>query len=272
MKRIVFTFLSAITLVANAQTKADVQQLPIKADNTEIKIDGELTEWWHQFQTYNKTCEITYSVANSSDYLYLAIQAKDVEIIQKIITGGIAITINTDGKKDKNGLVITFPFYGKDKSHPYLNLEKRKEINADKANYNVRKDSLINSGNAKIKAAFKFIGISGLKSINEEIIPIYNGEGIAAAGMLDNSLYYDFELSVPLKLLAFNSNPQKLAYNIKLNGLAFGGSDLKVMRDRFLTFKGSDGKDYMLGDATPRNWSLATPSDFWGEYTLAKFK
>lgn len=257
--------------MANAQTPAGVQQLPIKTDNTEIKIDGKLTEWGHQLQTYNKTCEISYSIANSGDYLYLAIHATDVEIIQKIITGGISITINTNGKKDKNGLVITFPVYEKGKSHPYLNLEKPKEFNGDKANYKARLDSLITNGNTKIKAAFKFISISGLKSITDEMIPIYNVEGIAAAAMLDNSLYYNFELSVPLKLLASNSIPEKLAYNIKLNGFAFGGSDLKMVRDRFLVYKGSDGKDYMVGDATPRNWSLATPTDFWGEYTLAKW-
>jgi hypothetical protein len=270
VKRIVFIFLSAITFAASAQISTDVQQLPIRADNAEVKIDGKLTEWGHKLLTYNKTCEISYSVANSNDHLYLAVQATDVEIIQKIITGGIAFTINTNGKKDKGGLVITFPVYEKGKSHPYLNLDKQKEIKEDNVSYKVRLDSLINSGNAKIKSAFKFIGISGLKNITEGMIPIYNAEGIAAAAMLDNSMYYNFELSVPLKLITANSKPEKLAYNIQLNGLAFGGSDLKVMRDRFLVFKGADGKDYMLGDATPRNWSLATPSNFWEEYTLAK--
>jgi hypothetical protein len=272
MRILTFILLSPICLAASAQTPADVQQVPMRADNAEMKIDGKITEWGHRLLTYNKACEIKYSIANSSDYLYLAIQATDVEIIQKIITGGLTFTINTNGKKDKNGLIITFPVYEKGKSHPYLNLENQKEIKDDKANYNARLDSLINSGNAKIKSAFKFIGIAGLKNVTEEMIPIYNAEGLAAAAMLDNSLYYNFELSVPLKLLATGSKPEKLAYNIRLNGLAFGGSDLKMVRDRFLVFKGADGKDYMLGDATPRNWSLATPSEFWAEYTLAKFK
>jgi len=271
MKLLAFLLLSAILcFVASAQTSNDIQQVGIRADNAEMKIDGKLTEWGHRLQTYNKACEIRYSMANSSDYLYLTIQATDIEIIQKIITGGVAFTINTNGKKDKNGLVITFPVYEKGKSHPYLNLDKQKEINDDKANYSMRTDSLVNSGNAKIKAAFKFIGIAGSKDITEEMIPIYNTEGIAAAAMLDNSLYYNFELSVPLKLINANSNPEKLSYNIRLNGLAFGGTDLKMVRDRFLVFKGADGKDYMVGDATPRNWSLATPSHFWGEYALAK--
>nr|WP_294793404.1 hypothetical protein [uncultured Mucilaginibacter sp.] len=271
MKVLASILLSAITFVATAQTSTEVKQIGIRADNAEVKIDGKLMEWGHQLYTYNKACEIRYSIANSRDYLYLAIQATDVEIIQKLITGGLAFTINTNGKKDKNSLVITFPVYEKGKSHPYLNLEKPKEINGDKANYSMRLDSLISSGNSKITNAFKFIGISGLKNITDEMIPIYNVEGISAAAMLDNSLYYNFELSIPLKLIAGNSRPEKLLYNIRLNGLAFGGSDLKMVRDRFLVFKGSDGKDYMLGDATPRNWSLATPSDFWGEYTLAKF-
>lgn len=271
MKVLVFIVLSAITFVVSAQNPTDVQQMGIRADNNEVKIDGKLTEWDHRLPAYNKACEIRYSIANSRDHLYLAIQATDKEIIQKIITGGLAFTINTDGKEGKGGFVITFPVYEKGKSHPYLNLDKQKEVKGDKANYTLLLDSLVNSGNAKIKSAFKFIGISGIKNITEEMIPVYNAEGIAAAAMLDNSLYYNFELSVPLKLITANSKLEKLWYNIRLNGLAFGGSDLKMVRDRFLVFKGSNGKDYMLGDATPRNWSLATPSDFWGEYTLAKF-
>lgn len=270
MRKTILIILSIATFVnAYAQKLPNTQQVSLRVP-ANVKIDGKTGEWGSGLQAYNKGTEIYYTIANNAEYLYLTVQATDIEIIQKIITGGLAFTINTSGKKEKNDIVITFPVYEKGKSHPYLNMEKQKEIKGDKATYNVRLDSLINSGNAKIKTAFKFIGISGLKNITEEMIPIYNAEGISAAGMLDNSLYYNFELSVPLKLLTKGSNPEKLAYNIKLNGLASGGSDLKVMRDRFLVFKGADGKDYMLGDATPRNWSLATPSSFWGEYTLAR--
>jgi hypothetical protein len=261
--------LAALFSTAAAQKPPNTQQVSLRVP-ANVKIDGKTGEWGSELQAYNKGTEIYYTIANNAEYLYLTVQAADIEIVQKIITGGLAFTINTSGKKEKNDVVITFPVYEKGKSHPYLNLEKQKEIKGDKANYNVRLDSLINSGNAKIKTAFKFIGVSGLKNIAEEMIPIYNAEGIAAAAVLDNNLYYNFELSVPLKLLPTGSNPAKLSYNIQLNGLAFGGSDLKVMRDRFLVFKGADGKDYMLGDATPRNWSLATPSSFWGEYTLAR--
>jgi hypothetical protein len=87
------------------------------------------------------------------------------------------------------------------------------------------------------------------------------------AGMFDSNVNYNFELAIPLKLLNGASN---FSYNIQLNGYAYNGTNLEAIRDRFLTYIGADGERYMLGEPTPRNWSLATPSSFWGEYTLAK--
>jgi len=270
MKAILFILLSILWLGANAQNSPGVQQISLRADAAEIKVDGKLTEWDDALQAYNKICEISYSIANSPDYLYLAVQAKDPQIIKKIIVGGLAFTINTSGtKKDKNAAVITFPFYEKGQNHPYVTLETASEIKKGDANYQLRWDSLINTSNSKIKSGYKFIGTSGLKNIAEEMIPVYNTEGISAAAMLDNNLHYNFELAIPLKLLNDSSTLKTLAYNIKLNGHAFGGSDLKDS-GRFVMWIGRDGQNYRMEDSSPRSWSLASPTDFWGEYTLAK--
>jgi hypothetical protein len=270
MRILTLFFFWAICFSAFAQKLPNVQQVSLRAP-TSVKVDGKVTEWGEKLQAYNNGIEIYYTIANDKDYVYLIVQATDRQIIEKIIAGGLAFTINTGGnKKDKNDLVITFPVYEKGKSHPYFMLGKATEIKKDAANYAVRWDSLKNASNDKIKTAFKFIGTSGLKGIADEMIPIYNAEGISAAAMLDDNLYYNFELAVPLKLLRANLTLKSLAYNIRLNGYAYGGSDLKVVRDRFLTFTGADGKSYIMEDSSPRSWSLASATDFWGEYTLAK--
>ena len=270
MKRIAI-FLSIVLFFgsAHAQKLPNVQLVSLRAP-ANVKIDGKLTEWG-ELKAYNKTCEIFYSIANDNENLYLTVQATDEQIIGKIVGGGIAFTINNSGnKKGKTDAVVTFPLYVEGKSNPYLMLGSIKEIKRDAANSSFLLDSLKNSANNKIKSSFKFIGTSGLKDINAEAISVYNTEGISVAAMLDDKLYYNFELAVPLKLIVGNLTPKSFTYNIRLNGPAFGGSDLKLVRDRFLTFTGRDGKNYMMDDASPRSWSLASPSDFWGEYTLAK--
>jgi hypothetical protein len=247
-----------------------VQQASLQAPSG-VKVDGKLTEWGDKFEAYNKGTEIYYSIANNKDYLYLTVQAKDHQIIKKIIVGGLAFTIKVSGnKKDKSGTVITFPRYQKGQNYPYVMLEISTEITKDVSNYTRRWDSLVNTSNNKIKSGFKFIGTSRLKDVAEEIIPIYNTEGILAAAMLDDKLYYNFELAVPLKLLTGSSANKSLAYNIKLNGHAFGGSDLRDQGGRFVAWTGSDGYNYRMEDTSPRSWSLASATDFWGEYTLAK--
>ena len=270
MKALSFLFLSVLCIGAYAQNLPNVQQVSLRAP-ANVKVDGKVTEWGDKLQAYNNGIEISYTVANDKDYVYLIVQAADRQIIEKIIAGGLAFTINTGGnKKDKNDPVITFPVYEKGKGRPYFMLGKATEIKKDVANYAVRWDSLKNASNDKIKTAFKFIGTSSLKDLAEDMIPIYNSERISAAAMLDDNLYYNFELAVPLKLLGANLTLKSLAYNIRLNGYAYGGSDLKVVRDRFLTFTGADGKNYVMEDASSRSWSLASATDFWGEYTLAK--
>jgi len=37
-----------------------------------------------------------------------------------------------------------------------------------------------------------------------------------------------------------------------------------------ITYIGRDGNKYLVGLATPENMIIAYPTDFWGEYTLAK--
>jgi len=55
-----------------------------------VRIDGKITEWGN-FQAYNPATEISYTMANDNDKLYLVCSATQPEVIQKIIEGGINI-------------------------------------------------------------------------------------------------------------------------------------------------------------------------------------
>jgi hypothetical protein len=268
MRSCLTILLSVACFSTYAQKLPVVQQTSLPA-SANVKVDGKLNEWNEKLEAYNAVTEVYYRIANNKDHLYLTVRVTDHDIIKKIIVGGLAFTIKKNGnKKDKDGAVITFPAYQQGQNHPFITLETASEIEKDAANYASRWDSLINTSNNRIKGGFKFIGTSGLKDINDEMIPVYNADGIFAAAMLDDNLYYNFELAVPLKLLPGSSALKSFTYNIKLNGHAFGGSDLKD-NGRFVMWV-RDGYNYRMDDSSPRSWSLASSTDFWGEYTLAK--
>src|ERR1700744_4874348 len=117
-------FLSAICLTANAQKLPNVQPAGIRAP-ADIKMDGKTTEWNNQFQAYNRATDIYYTLANDDDHLYLTVQATIPDIINKIIGGGITLTIQKSGKKnDKDGISITYPIFTKE-NRPSLGISRR---------------------------------------------------------------------------------------------------------------------------------------------------
>ena len=271
---VIMVILIGAASTANAQKLPTVQQTSVWAPST-IKIDGKAIEWGNKFQAYNKTTEVYYTVANDDNKLYLVVQATDETIIRKIVIGGITLTINkTANKNDKNGMAISFPKY--DKRYPalFLILNNRPELTKDTVKNRIQSDSSKNEYNKQIAAKFKMIDVRGLKGIasaEDDMISVYNEDGINAAALFDNKIHYTYELAVPLKYLGIDNKSVKFNYNIKLNGeLPSGSQVVDVGRPDLIMFTGSDGKNYLIGKATPENLTLSYPTDFWGEYTLAK--
>ena len=92
------TLTMCIGLTANAQKLPNVQPAGIYAP-ADVKVDGKATEWNNQLQAYNKSTAVFYTMANNNDNLYLAVQATDKTIIDKILVGGITLTISSNDKK-----------------------------------------------------------------------------------------------------------------------------------------------------------------------------
>ena len=93
---------------AKAQKLSDIQEGSVWAPT--VKVDGKLTEWESRFKANNKSTNLTYTIANDAKNLYLAIQSKEVTNNNKIMLGGITLTVNPTGKKnDKDGFKLTYP-------------------------------------------------------------------------------------------------------------------------------------------------------------------
>lgn len=83
-------------LSARAQKQPQVQQVNMRAP-ANVKTDGKLAEWGN-LQAYNSSTQVYYTIANDDERLYLALQVKSLEMIKKVLVGGITFTVNKSGK------------------------------------------------------------------------------------------------------------------------------------------------------------------------------
>jgi len=262
-------FLISISFASIAQKLPNVQpSTGLRAPAT-IKVDGKADEWNDTFQAYNHATDIFYTIANDDDKLYLTLQATDPVIAKKIL-GGVKLTLNKSGKrKDDHPITITFPVYNAksySKISPLLN-----KMASNKRN-NVDNDSLKYLINGELATGEKEIGISGIKGITDTLISIYNSQGIKAITQVDNKGALTYELAIPLKLVDVNENA-KLLYNILLKGTKTVNNSHSVTMDDGETMvvvnkKKSDNMS--TAQIIEEFETLDTPTDFWGEYTLAK--
>lgn len=254
---ITFIAVTAQVYFAAAQKLPVTQQVSLRAPAT-LKIDGKATEWDGQFQAYNKTEEIYYTMANDDENIYLVVHTIKPRMVEKILRNGLTLTVNNTAKKSndaKENAMITYPLI----KGSYVADILRKT--GDKANYYsgapfpevlTRTDSTVELANKIVMAQATSINF---KSSNEpaDVISIYNEQHVKVAVAFDSKGGYTYELAVPLKYLGL-TDASKFSYNIKLNAY--------------------ETPSY-FSDKVTKEWTNADPdlssvTDFWGEYTLAK--
>jgi hypothetical protein len=244
----------------NYKKLKDVQAESLRTPSP-IKVDGKLGEWNDNFQAYNRNTRLIYVLSNDNKNLYLTAKSNDFTTVAKIISGGICLSINTDGKKkEQDAYSVTFPV-----------IENPQRLAGGLGNRfgnrNAAADTqLMNAVHERAIIAAKQIRVLGFKNITDTLISIYNEHSIKAAINFDATGALTFELAIPLKSMDLSAdNPKEFAYNIKLNGLQinFGGGG-----------GGAPGGGGGPGGPGGRNaidfLDLVTPSDFWAKYTLAK--
>jgi len=271
--------ISSFDLLAQQSLK-DVQVTHVWAPE-KVKIDGLLKEWNDSFQAYNKHTRLYYTLSNNDKYLYLAVTSTDAGNINKIVAGGITLTINTGGKKkEKDGYSITFPLAGKSAGRGPSG-GRRDNRQGPRSLPAVTDTTAIAASRKQLIASSKEIKVLGFAGIADTLISIYNEYGIKAAIGYDTLGNYNYELAVPVKLLEISSGqPMEIAYNIKVNGLTVNGGNA-MGRAGAGGFGGVSGGSRGGGGQRGGNGGggrnggvdfedLASPSDFWGKYTLAK--
>lgn len=277
-KHTIFKILTPVLLLVTEVYPSRAQNLPRIQQNSlrvplNTKIDGKATEWGEKFEAYNNSTEIFYTISNDDDKLYIILRAKIPEIIKKIITGAVSFTFSTTDKKLKNPMTISYPAYNKDYPPLRISMDKIIAIEADSLKTKMRKDSIMNKQNNKLRLGLKLIGVNGTKLLKDSIISIYNEDGFRVMALFNDQQWLTYELAFPLKHLGFNSDKMSIIYyNIKLNGIYGDQSNLKTVetsRGKILVSTGPDGRTMNLGPASSQDMNLAYPTEFSGEYHLA---
>jgi hypothetical protein len=282
---------------AVAQKLPTTQQISLRAPS-ELKIDGLPTEWNNVYQAYNKSTDIFYTISNDDNNLYLIVHASISRSMEKIIEGGISFKVNNSGKKDdKKNIVVLFPLMplpickgvlitaGKSLTGVTMSKNGEDITKSLDAAARDKQASSIAKANKELVDNLKEIKVKGIVQItdtvahvtdktpyyrtlplhqhNFSIIALANNDNIKAMTQFDQKGELTYELAIPLKYLGTLSNGlQKFFYNITVNG------------------RGEDGRPGNTWAFTPpvsrevpgemKDQDLEEPTDFWGEYTLAK--
>jgi hypothetical protein len=300
--------LSTICLIATsltvtqAQKLSDVQDLSVWASG--VKVDGKHNEWENNFKATNKSTNLTYTIANDAKNLYLAIQSKDVTNNNKIMLGGITLTVNPSGKKsDKESFKVIYPVINRQRG-PGGGANRSVTISSPSGGGGAttivrgmpggaggfgrfqdmtpaQRDSLQRAIARTQLASAKEIKVFGFKDIPDSLISIYNEYSIKTMASISDEGVFMYEASIPLELLEMSAdNPKEFSYNIKLNGLqinfgGFSGGGRPGGGGEVTTVVRVEGSGGMGGGMGGRmgNFNfqdLITPTDFWGKYLLTK--
>lgn len=290
--------ISFAALSANAQKLPAVQEVSVAAP-ANVKVDAKLGEWNDNFQALNKTTDIYYTMANDANNLYLVMKSADQANNNKIIGGGINLTINKAGKKtEKDAFVVSFPVANMaNLRNAMMSGMRRPATAANGATAAQGPDSaMIADMRKKVVSTFKEIKLIGFKDVPDSVISIYNEYGIKAFVDFDEKGSLVVEMAVPLKELGLTAGAE-FSYNIKLNGINLNAmmSGMRVSGggDGNVSFSGGGGAAPVgattvvmaapaggmgmgggMSMGMPRSMgdiaNMLSPTDFWGKYTLTK--
>ena len=297
-------FIALSLTVTQAQKLNDVQDVSVWASG--VKVDGKHNEWENKFKATNKSTNLTYTLANDAKNLYLAIQSKDVTNNNKILLGGISLTINPSGKKnDKEGFKVIYPVinrqrgFGGGSNRPVTvsspsgggsaSTVVRVQGGPGGGGFSrfqdmspMQRDSMQRAIARTQLGGAKEIKVFGFKDIQDSLISIYNEYSIKTIASISDEGVFMYELSIPLELLEMSADkPKEFSYNIKLNGLQInfggfaggarpgggGGEGAPMVR---VEVAGGGGGGMGGGMGGFNFQDLITPTDFWGKYVLIK--
>ena len=177
---------------------------------TACKLDGNLGEWPIPLKAYNHMMKMSYSLANDDKFIYLAVSTNRAG---KLAVGGLSFVLKRDDGTE--GQII----------FPYNPLHDRTKI------------EFFKRGVPSSIDGFELIEVSGISSIKDSVISIYNEYEIQVGikSTTKDSKYYkkgedfiEYELAIPLDLLGLSlTGNKRLSYQLKLRGQKVVGNPIK---------------------------------------------
>jgi len=247
-----------------AQKLPSIQKTSVRAPS-DIKIDGQLSEWNGQLQALNPIDKLNYTISNDDEDLYLTLVAPYKEACKKALRGGITFTVSKwvdkRRKNDPSNRSVTFPI---SKTGQYMDLffdlEEYSAYTDQSSKGKRKRDSLFKLTNQKATLFFK------TAEINDKAVPLISSPGIKANTWFNKNMDLVYELSIPLKYLGLNiTYTEPLSYNICLNGESMEMRDMERKANPSIP-----APTPPPGYIPPPPDVAFAPTDFWGEYTLAK--
>ena len=268
MKKITLIFLVTVNFAsAYAQKLPNVQQVSLRAP-AKVIIDGKAEEWGEQLQAYNSTSDISYTISNDNNALFLVIQAKDVNVINTIFGYGFEFAIHRSGRKiNTDKISVNYPV----NPNQWANTFRKNDVSSD-ASASVAAEKM-NANNKRLEKLKKIIvsGIPGLDTIS-----IYNEAGIMAACQFDVNGIYTVEFAIPLKHLGLAGNSgSTFSYHMTVNGYVAPknytiGATPNIPGMPPAPQLTPAEIEQGIAELNARIYARNPRTDFWGEYTLAK--
>lgn len=214
-----------------------------------VIVDGSLAEWGDSLRYEHALQQFHYEIRNDRENVYVAMRVVDKDRQMQIFAQGLAFMLNTAGKR-REGPTVYFPVADR--------LAFRSIMSADNDD---RPDDMRKGALQAIRAIY----VMRFEDVLDGQISLDNHYGIQARAMLDTADALCVEMAVPLKRLgvAVDHN-EKLAFNIKINGVMVKGSGTSptVMRTGYPY--GYYGYPYAYGQPAP-----ARPREEPGVWVLA---
>lgn len=238
------------------------QKLPTKQEtgiyaSPNVKVDGKATEWGYKFEASNPATEIAYTMANDNNNLYFICSATENEVIQKILLGGITLTISPlDKKASVTPVEITYPIV------PWSYVQVNHLLRPS----GPLSDSTVSLVNNRISGHLKEIKVTGVNDFPDGSVSVYNNQGIKTAHYIGSNKAYTCEIAFPLSYIRQLINGQgTFNYKLQVNGM-----DMKTT----IVVGGTDGGG---GGSAPSDQAVPhgvlydmSPTYFNATYTLAK--
>jgi len=234
-----------------------------------IKIDGNTDEWDNKFQAYNHAIGCYYTIANDNNNLYIAIQSKDNNVTDKILAGGINITLSNPRKGGNHNASIT---YAVSPASARMRISDMKVAS-------IRNHTVLNTTdlNEQLAHGGKEIDVKNLDSIPDGSLSIYNEYHIMAAMLYNDADTYSYELCIPLKYMrSYLNNSSVINYTIQLNGEDINGNNMAVRVNGVAQETLTPETKALINSVMATNPQAASmremtsPTNFSGTYTLAK--